>query len=143
MKPNYRRIKLPSHPRAGKAGYVLEHVIVAEAALGKYLSPEHPVHHHNTDKSDNSNTNLVICENQEYHHLLHRRMRALAICGNADWRVCGLCRAYGDPETMYINGYRALHLPCKYAYHKARNYYRKPGVPRKSYRRKKQGGESE
>ncbi len=65
----------PNHPRANKMGYVLEHVVLAEKALGRALPTASEVHHLNENKADNSRRNLVICENREYHALLHQRMK--------------------------------------------------------------------
>jgi hypothetical protein len=65
---------MPDHPRASN-GYVGEHILVAERALGKQLPPAAVVHHVNEQRRDNRNCNLVICENQAYHALLHARMR--------------------------------------------------------------------
>jgi hypothetical protein len=68
----YRLVKASGHSRANKE-YVLEHWLVAEKALGKALPPKAVVHHVNNSGSDNNATNLVICENQGYHALLHLR----------------------------------------------------------------------
>ncbi len=73
----YVLIAVPGHPRAGKNNYIYEHVLVAEKALGRYLPDGVEIHHVNEIKHDNRGCNLVICENLDYHRLLHRRMRAL------------------------------------------------------------------
>lgn len=80
----YVRVLRPAHPRSDTNGYLLEHIEIAEAALGRHLEVAHPVHHHNEIRSDNSNGNLVICEDKSYHHILHSRMRILAMGGDPD-----------------------------------------------------------
>lgn len=55
---------------------ILEHIWIAERALGKKLPPGAVVHHMNEDKTDNfTPLNLIICPDQAYHMLLHKRMR--------------------------------------------------------------------
>lgn len=91
----------PEHPRAnGRNGYVLEHVLVAEKALDRHLIPPECIHHANGDPSDNSPENLVVCQDQAFHMLLHRRMRAKADCGHAEWRKCNYCCQYDDATNM-------------------------------------------
>jgi hypothetical protein len=68
----------PFHPNASKDGRVAEHTIVASKALGKGLPKGAVVHHINGNVQDNRPENLVICENQSYHRLLHCRMNAIA-----------------------------------------------------------------
>jgi hypothetical protein len=56
--------------------YVMEHVLVATVALGKSLPEKAVVHHMNEDPADNFTPfNLIICPDQKYHALLHKRMR--------------------------------------------------------------------
>jgi HNH endonuclease len=54
---------------------VYEHVLKAEKALGKKLPKGAVVHHLNNRPWDNRNENLVVCPSQNYHLLLHRRMK--------------------------------------------------------------------
>jgi len=116
----YVKILLPEHPRAIR-GYVLEHVLVCEKALGKPL-PKHAVPHHvNEQKSDNDPSNLVICENCSYHLLLHVRTRALKACGNPTFRKCVRCGKYDDPKGMQSHGISGFaHAECNRLHHKNR-----------------------
>lgn len=96
----------------------LEHILVAERALGKPLPTGAQVHHWDMDRSNNEPTNLVICPDQAYHRLIHRRMAALEACGNPSWMPCRLCRVYEAPENLYVNpgGTDAYHRHCSAAY---------------------------
>jgi len=58
------------------------------------------VHHVNTERADNRNNNLVICEDSAYHHLLHQRMRAVAAGCPADWLKCPFCKQFDAPENL-------------------------------------------
>ena len=53
-----------------------QHRIIAENVLGKKLPKGSQVHHVDGDKTNNANSNLVICPNAGYHSLLHKRARA-------------------------------------------------------------------
>lgn len=67
----------------GKYKFKFEHVILAEEALGKPLPPGVVIHHMNEDPADNTTPlNLVICPNQSYHMLLHRRLEYYKKTGN-------------------------------------------------------------
>ncbi len=111
----YVGVRAPDHPRADPSGYVLEHILVAERALGKALPEACQVHHLNGDGTLNSGRNLVICQDQAYHHLLHRRQRALDASGHADWIRCNICRGYGPAEDMYLRdgGKWGSHRTCQ------------------------------
>jgi hypothetical protein len=90
----YRQVKRPDHPRADVKGYVYEHVLVAEAALGRHLPPQAEVHHFNEIKDDNRGANLVICEDHAYHRLLHARARVVRAGGRPGRdKFCSSCAA--------------------------------------------------
>ena len=63
----------------------------AERALGKPLPPGAQVHHVGGTK--NGDARLVICENQAYHRLLHRRENVIKAGGNPDTEsLCWCCK---------------------------------------------------
>ena len=113
----YILIHQPSHPRAQR-GYVLEHLLVAEKALGRLIPFCVEVHHVNETKDDNSNRNLVICEDLNYHRLLHARKRAYEACGDPNAHKCKYCKKW-DRESL-IDGSSFYHRPCKTIYDKQR-----------------------
>jgi len=53
-------VRVPDHNRAGKGGYVFEHLLVIEELLGRALYPEESVHHRNGIKDDNRAGNLEL-----------------------------------------------------------------------------------
>ncbi len=87
------RVLAHGHPRENRHGYVYEHILVAEKALGRHLPIANPVHHHDRDRANNANRNLVICENAGYHNLLHARMRIVDAGGDPDsQQFCSNCK---------------------------------------------------
>ena len=117
----YIYIWKPNHPKTNSRGYVLEHILIAEEVLGKPLPEGAIVHHINENRSGNRKENLVICENENYHKLLHVRLRALKACGNPNWKKCKHCKEYDDPENLCINGLETpYHKKCKREYDKLR-----------------------
>jgi hypothetical protein len=106
----YVAIYAPDHPRA-VYGKIYEHIAVAERALGKMLPVGAQVHHINGDRSDNRPGNLVVCQDDGYHKLLHQRQAALEACGNADWRKCKFCKQYDSPDNLSIRK-QVYHKKC-------------------------------
>lgn len=78
-----------------------EHIMVAERALGKPLPPGAEVHHVNDDKTDNRNSNLVICQDSAYHHLLHCRAKRLREFGRLDVKRCVNCQGVKRLSDFY------------------------------------------
>lgn len=99
-------------------GFVYEHIIISEIVLDRRLPPEVEIHHIDKNKSNNKNSNLVICPNREYHRLLHRRAEALESCGNASYRKCIYCKEWDDPNTL------SQHSKGSYTHKKCHNKYK-------------------
>lgn len=82
----------PEHWSFGKRKTVVEHLLIAERALGHRLPKGAVVHHFDGNKRNNARTNLVICEDQSYHRLLHRRQDIILFGGNPETeRLCHGC----------------------------------------------------
>lgn len=112
----YPSIRCEGHPRANSAGFVHEHILVAERALGRRLPQGAVVHHVNENKSDPSNSNLVICQDANYHLHLHARMRIKAAGGNPNTdAICGKCGAVKNRTEFHSNAgnTHGVHSRCK------------------------------
>ena len=72
----YKYILNRNHPNTTKMGYVLEHRMIMENKLGRYLTKKEIVHHVNHNKLDNREENLIIYESTGKHfikeHITHR-----------------------------------------------------------------------
>ncbi len=83
------------------------HRLRAERALGKTLPSGAVVHH--ADGSKHSDAPLVVCQNEAYHQLLHRRMRIRRAGGNPNTdRICCTCqaaKAFGEFHRDRSNRY--------------------------------------
>lgn len=116
----YIKVYMPRHPTAFKDGYVFQHTLIAEKALGHFLPKKACIHHVNENRADNRSANLVICEDRAYHNLLHRRAYALQACGDANSRHCWVCDQWFSPDDLDIwigregkaQQERVKHLPC-------------------------------
>jgi len=60
----YIRVHVPHHPNATKRGYVLQHRIVMEQELRRYLLPTEIVYHEDGDGGNNDPDNLKLFKNQ-------------------------------------------------------------------------------
>lgn len=104
---------------------VYQHVLVAEKALGKRLPKGAKVHHWDRNRSNNAGTNLLICPDEAYHQLIHRRMAAVEAGAQPHWRKCQFCKQFDAPENLKFraNGQNPHHVRCASQYRVAR--YRK------------------
>lgn len=98
----------------------LEHRLIATKALGKPLPPKARVHHVDENGLNNANDNLVICPDDAYHQLLHRRMIAIDETGDPSMTKCQYCKQWDRPENL-VEGKRVrYHRTCKNDYEKRR-----------------------
>lgn len=110
MHNGHVQILVKDNPMADCRGYVLSHRLLSGKALGKTLPEKVQIHHY--DKIQ-----IVICQDDAYHKLLHQRTRALRACSHTDWRKCWICQQYGPPNEMIIKAKKAsCHQICKKKY---------------------------
>ncbi len=80
----------------------LSHRAVVEKAIGITLPSKAVIHHVDGNGRNNSHRNLVVCQNQSYHMLLHTRQRVLDAGGdpNSD-KICGRCAKVLSQASFY------------------------------------------
>ena len=92
-------------------GYVFRYLLIAERALGRAIPKGCDVHHVNEIPDDDRGGNLVICEDTNYHRLLHRRTLALREFGDSNAHKCKYCKQWGlDLRTYSRSAWH--HIEC-------------------------------
>ena len=71
-KNGYKCVYKPEHPASSLAGYVFEHRLIAEKALGRHLDTSEVLHHIDGNPRNNDVSNLFVFENQSAHLSFHR-----------------------------------------------------------------------
>ncbi len=77
-KKGYVLVCVHGHPHTDSLGYMMEHRLVVEVFLGRYLRKNESVHHKNKVKHDNRISNLQIVDPVEHtlhHHLGSKRSK--------------------------------------------------------------------
>jgi len=73
---------LIDHPNANKSGYVMEHRLIMEEQLGRYLTEDEVVHHKNGVKNDNVLENLEVMsihDHRKLHLTAHSRLQEMEL----------------------------------------------------------------
>lgn len=76
-KDGYIAIYFPDHPKSNKEKYIMEHDLIMECYIGRWLKEEEIVHHINHKRDDNRIENLKLMTKKEHArlHMLERKRK--------------------------------------------------------------------
>jgi hypothetical protein len=97
-KSGYLWIWKPKHHRAGKSGYVLNSVLVAEKSISRKLADDELVHHINCVKSDDRPENLKVIKKSD-HMKIHKSRLGMKNSPEHKRKISLNHRRYQSPET--------------------------------------------
>ncbi len=75
----YILIYSPNHPNKNKSGYVLEHRLVVEKYIGRFLTEKEVVHHIDENKQNNKIENLMLFNGHKDHGKFHVKIRQFGL----------------------------------------------------------------
>lgn len=104
-----------------------EHVVLAERALGKALPRGAEVHHLDGNRQNNTPSNLVICENRQYHLMLEARGKRLRELGSLELKRCEKCHDVKPLAEFNLNcrSWDDRQYICRPCANEAKRAYRK------------------
>lgn len=115
----YVRVYAPNHEHSDTKGYIKQHIQIAENILRKKLPLNAVIHHIDENKQNNENNNLVICQNDSYHHLIHDRKKAFYESGDANNLKCSCCNKwltvnnFGTLQSRINRKHRSVCFECR------------------------------
>lgn len=118
----YIEVHMPEHPHARKNGYVFEHILIAEKAIGRHLTSEEVVHHKNEIKTDNRPENLKVITKGEHSHI-HAQPKT------GEYLICPVCGKQFYVKPSHIEKRTTCSMKCagalfsSYFTNKPRNYH--------------------
>lgn len=68
-KDGYIAVYFPDHPKSTKDGYIMEHILVMECNIGRWIKENEVVHHKNHIRNDNRIENLELMTFSEHARL--------------------------------------------------------------------------
>lgn len=124
----YIQIKTPGHPFRDEQDYVMEHRLVMEKKLGRYLTEKEVVHHIDGNRKNNKIKNLQLFTSNGEH-------LKLELTKNMSNRQCSVCESNktidirGRPHWLHLDN----RLVCRTCYNRHYRHMHKEQV--KQYKR--------
>ena len=95
-KGDYLYALVPDHPNASKNGYVLEHRVIMERKIKRYLTSNEVVHHIDGNKHNNEVSNLQLMSASEHNRLHSSKGRTYCSF------VCPVCGITFEKEKRQV-----------------------------------------